>query len=438
VKINVFGLGYVGCVSAACLANDDHIVTGVDINNSRIQLINKGKSPIIELGLQEAIQAAITAGKLKATVNDIQNIGPADISIVCVGTPSHDNGSLQLQFIQRVAKQIGEFLRTIDSYHVVNIRSTVLPGTVEEVVIPLIEQESEKKAGIDFGVCMNPEFMREGTSIDDYYNPPFTLIGELDKKSGDIVAKLYEKINAPTLRTSIRVAEITKYTCNIFHALKVSFANEIGNICKSLNIDSHQVMDIFCKDTKLNLSQYYLKPGYAFGGSCLPKDTRALLYKAKELDLESPVLSAILRSNNNQIESAYKLVKKTGMKKVGVLGLSFKQGTDDLRESPMVELIEKLIGKGYSVNIFDREVYLAKLTGSNKRYIEQAIPHISSLMKQTAQEVIENSDVIVVGNNSDENKDIVDKIHKNKVVIDLVRIGANPEQRNGYYEGICW
>jgi GDP-mannose 6-dehydrogenase len=434
MKINIYGMGYVGCVSAACLANSGNNVTGIDVNHLKVKIINDGKSPIIEPRLQEVIKRAIDSKKLRATVDDI---GQAHISIVCVGTPSNENGSLQLHYISKVAEQIGHYLKHINSYHVVNIRSTVLPGTVEEVVIPLIEQRSMKKAGPDFGICMNPEFMREGTSVSDFYNPPFTLIGELDKKSGDVISELYEGVKAPIIRTNIKVAETVKYVCNTFHALKISFVNEIGNICKKLNIDSHEVMDIFCQDTKLNLSPYYLKPGFAFGGSCLPKDLRALLHKAKELDLEIPVLNSILKSNQNQIDVAYNLINKTRKKKVGILGLSFKPGSDDLRESPIVNLIERLIGKGYKISIYDEEVSLAKIFGANKRYIERSIPHIASLMKQSIEDVLQHSQVIVVAKNSKEIKDIIARL-TNKIILDLVRISEKPNKRNSDYEGICW
>ena len=285
---------------------------------------------------------------------------------------------------------------------------------------------------------MNPEFLREGTSINDYYNPPFTVIGELDKQSGEMIEKLYGNVDAPVYRTTINAAEMIKYACNTFHALKISFANEIGNICKKMEIDSHEVMHIFCKDTKLNISPYYFKPGFAFGGSCLPKDLRAILYKGKEIDLETPILSSVLKSNDHQIEVAYELIAKAGKKKVGLLGLSFKADTDDLRESPMVELAEKLIGKGYELSIYDKEVSLAKIFGSNKKYIEQAIPHVSSLMKESVDEVIDNSEVIILAKSSKEFENIFTRIDKNKVIVDLVRIVGNVEERGGNYEGICW
>jgi len=435
MKINVFGLGYVGCVTATCLANSGNKVTGIDIDRLKVGIINQGKSPIVEPGLKEAIKMAVDSGNLRATIN---NIGPADVSIICVGTPSNENGSLQLTYMKRIAEQIANYIIKHRTYHVVNIRSTILPGTIESVILPLIENLSGKKAGKDFGICMNPEFMREGVSLHDYYNPPFTLIGQLDNRSGKIVEKLFKGVNGSVIRTNIKVAEMIKYSCNSFHALKVSFANEIGNICKKLDIDSHQVMEIFCKDTKLNLSPYYMKPGFAYGGSCLPKDLRAITYKAKELDLEVPLLRAISRSNNNQIEAAYDLIQKTGKRNVGVLGLSFKPGTDDLRESPMVELVEKLIGKGYQVNIYDKEVSIAKIFGSNKNYIERAIPHVSTLMKKTVDEVIKNSNIIVIGNKTKEFESILHKINRNKHIVDLVRIYSNPKERNGYYDGICW
>lgn len=435
MKINIFGLGYVGCVTAACLANEGHVVNGMDVDTLKVNMINKGRSPIVEPALDDVINKAIDSRRLVASAGGVE---PADISIVCVGTPSNENGSLQLSYVRRVAEQIGDYLAQTDSYHAVNVRSTVLPGTVEDVVIPILESRSKKKAGQDFGVCMNPEFIREGTSIHDYYNPPMTVIGELDKKSGEIVSQIYKNIRAPLIRTTIKTAEIVKYVCNSYHALKVVFANEVGNLCKKLDIDSHDVMDIFCTDTKLNISPSYFKPGFAFGGSCLPKDLRALTYKAKEMDVECHVLDSILRSNSHHVETAFKLLQKTGKKKVGVLGLSFKHGTDDLRESPMVELVEKLIGKGYEVCIYDKEVSLAKIFGSNKKYIEKAIPHISSLLCKSVEDVIRRSQVIIVGKNDVEFKGAVSRVSNGKVVIDLVRISSHSERKKKSYEGICW
>lgn len=436
MKINIFGLGYVGCVSAACLAKNNHQVNGIDIDPVKVNIINSGKSPIVEEGLDELISETVKSGNLRALNGG--HIPEADLSIICVGTPSHANGSLSLTYFTKVAEEIGFYLKDTRSYHVVVNRSTVLPGTIENVLIPTLESCSGKKAGKDFGVSMNPEFMREGTSILDYYNPPFTLIGELDSRSGDVVEKIYNNVDAQIFRSNIKVAEMVKYSCNTFHAVKVTFANEIGNICKQLGIDSHEVMDIFGRDTKLNISTYYLKPGFAFGGSCLPKDLRAITYKAKELDLDLPLLNALMPSNHNQIESAFKLIAKSNKKKIGVLGLSFKAGTDDLRESPMVELIEKLIGKGYSVKIFDQEVAVAKIFGSNKKYIETAIPHISSLMSDSIESVISESEIIIIGKNEKSYKDPILKTSESVHTIDLVKMFNKTEAPKDNYEGIGW
>lgn len=437
MKINIFGLGYVGCVSAACLARNNHTVTGIDIDPVKVKIINDGKSPIVEEGLDELIQKTVSTGHLKASQKDIPD---ADISIICVGTPSNENGSLDLKFIKQVAEDIGNYLKDLNHYHVIVNRSTILPGSIEKIVTPILEEKSGKKLGEDFGVCMNPEFMREGTSIYDYYNPPFTLIGSNDEKSGKLVAQLYENVEAPLYFTDIKTAEMVKYASNTFHALKVTFANEIGNICKRLNIDSHSVMEIFSKDTKLNISNYYLKPGFAFGGSCLPKDLRAITYKARELDLNLPLLNSLMQSNKQQIENAFNLILKLNKKKIGFAGLSFKAGTDDLRESPTVELIEKLIGKGFNVSIFDREVSLAKLFGSNKRYIETAIPHISSLMKNSIDEMISDSEIIVIGKKEVAYKEPLSYAIKNNNIylFDLVRLFNNNEIPKERYEGICW
>jgi GDP-mannose 6-dehydrogenase len=435
MNLNIYGMGYVGCVSAACLANLGHHVTGIDIDDIKLRILQDGRSPIVEEGLPEVIRKASNSGTLQAMRHGIH---PADASIICVGTPSSSNGSLQLEYVLKVVEQIGDYLRDSESYHVVVVRSTVLPGTVEDVIIPRLERRSRKRAGSDFGVCMNPEFMREGTSIEDFYRPVFTLIGELDRKSGDVVEDIYRSIGSPVIRTEIKVAEMIKYTSNSFHALKVTFANEIGNICKQLNIDSHEVMKIFCRDTQLNISSSYFKPGFAFGGSCLPKDLRAILHKASQLDIESPLLKSILVSNTQQIERAFELIKKIGKTKIGVLGLSFKAGTDDLRESPIVELIEKLIGKGYTIQIYDREVAFARLFGANKRYIEQTIPHISCLMKESVQQVIDESDLVIVSKKDHEFVEKVMSMDGDKAVIDLVRILPDQARYGGNYEGICW
>src|SRR5262245_6512715 len=435
MRINVYGLGYVGCVSAVCLANLGHDVTGIDVDDVKLNMLNEGLSPIVEPGLQEAIHQALTSKRLQVMAD---HIGPAEVSMICVGTPSNGNGSLRLEHVLKVTEQIGDRLRDIDFYHVVIVRSTVLPGTVSDTIIPILEKRSQKTAGPDFGVCMNPEFMREGTAIKDFYEPIFTLIGELNERSGNIGEEIYNHIKAPVIHTDIKVAEMTKYVCNAFHALKVVFANEIGNICKQLDIDSHEVMRIFCMDRKLNISSYYFNPGFAFGGSCLPKDMRALLHRANQLDLEPTLLRAILVSNNKQIDTAFDMIKKTGKKQIGILGLSFKYGTDDLRESPIVDLIERLIGKGYKVKVYDDDVAFSNIFGANKRYIEHVIPHIACLIKESVQQVVDDTDIIVVGKKSPGFADIVASLDKDKIVIDLVRILSDSGKYHSNYEGICW
>jgi GDP-mannose 6-dehydrogenase len=437
-NISVLGLGYVGIVLAACLADNGNKVVGVDVNPLKVSIISEGRSPIIEEGLNELVNKVVKSGQLRATDETRQAVQQSQISFICVGTPSKPNGSINLSYVQRVCEEIGEALADKEEYHLVVVRSTMLPGSTEEIVIPTLEKSSGKKAGVDFGVCFNPEFLREGSSIKDFYDPPFTVIGSQDARAADMLAQVYSMLHAPLFRVEIKVAEMVKYVNNAFHALKVVFANEIGNICKQQGIDSHQVMEIFCQDTKLNLSPYYLKPGFAFGGSCLPKDLRALLYHASHHDVRVPLLEAILPSNERQIYQAYRMIEQTGCRKVGVLGFSFKAGTDDLRESPMVELIEHLIGKGYQVKVYDRYVSLANLHGANRAYIEQVIPHIALLMADTLESVLESSEVIVVGNKSPEFRDVLPRLRPDQIMIDLVRITNDFSFANGNYQGIAW
>jgi GDP-mannose 6-dehydrogenase len=436
VKINIYGLGYVGSVSAACLAADGHEVCGVDIDKAKVDCINSGLSPIREPGLPELITNVVESGNLRA---DVKAKPGADMSMVCVGTPSNPNGSLCLDHLGRAIEQIGDALASAGAYHLVCIRSTVLPGTIESMVVPKLDERSGKKAGKDFGVCMNPEFLREGSSIKDYRCPPFTIVGELDSRSGEMLSQLYSSLPAPVFRTKLAVAEMVKYAGNIYHALKITFANEIGLIAKRLGIDGTEVLKLFCEDRKLNISPAYLQPGFAFGGSCLPKDLRAILYRAKELDLEPPVLRSILLSNRNQIEEAYRMIQRTGKKRVAILGLSFKVGTDDLRESPTAELIEMLIGKGYDVAIYDEDVSLSRLHGSNLRYIDHTIPHISRLMRESLDDAISGSDVVVVAKRSSEIEERLTRIGNGHIVIDLVKSAHSHGVQNGQnYEGICW
>ena len=436
MKLSLFGLGYVGCVSAACLARVMPVV-GVDVNVTKVEIINAGRSPIVEPGVAELIFEMVSENRLRATTDSRAAVLDSQISLVCVGTPSNPNGSLDLRYVERVCQEIAEALREKQEQHVVVIRSTLLPGTVEQLIVPTLEKHSGKRVGVDFDVCINPEFLREGTSLKDFYSPPFTLIGADSETVAAKVAQLYAGIDAPLFVTALKTAEMVKYTSNCFHGLKVSFANEIGNICKAVGVDSHEVMKIFCEDTKLNISSYYLNPGFAFGGSCLPKDLRALNYRAKELDVETPVLSSILPSNRLQIERAVEMVARTGRKRIGILGFSFKAGTDDLRESPMVTLIETLSGKGFQLALYDRDVSVARLVGANKEYIEREIPHISKLMRSSVQEVLAESDVVIIGNKGEEFREIDSKLRSDQVVVDLVRL-FDRRSNGDTYEGICW
>ncbi len=438
MRVSVFGLGYVGSVSAASFAADGHHVVGVDANADKVAAINAGKSPIVEPGLDDLLAQNVAGGRLRATTDAADAIRGTDLSLICVGTPSRRNGSLDLSHLERVSEQIGAALRDQPSYHVVVVRSTVLPGTTHEVVIPALERESGKTYGEGFGVSVNPEFLREGSALKDFRKPPLTLVGHNHASDAGGTIALYQAIDAPLMTTSIQVAEMMKYTSNTWHAVKVCFANEIGNLCKKLGVDSHEVMDIFCRDEKLNLSPYYLKPGFAFGGSCLPKDVRALQYRAKEVDVDLPMISQILPSNKLQIQHGLDQVLETGKTQIGLLGFSFKAGTDDLRESPIVILAEALLGKGLSLRIYDKNVSLAKLVGANKDYIEKQIPHLSSLLCRTIDEVIASSEVIVVGNQSPEFVEALAQTRPDQIVIDLVRLPIDGSLVPAEYRGICW
>lgn len=418
-RISIFGLGYVGTVSAACFAKQGHHVIGVDVNAQKVESINNGRSPIIEDDINELIAEMVATGHLRATTSAAEAIQNTDVSMICVGTPSNPNGSLNLTYVSRVLEDIGKALAQKEDYHTIILRSTVLPGTTEALAIPLLEKGSNRIAGRDFGICFNPEFLREGTSVYDFFHPPYTIIGQFDARAVEMISGLYQSLDAPLMVVPLRTAEMVKYTNNAFHALKVVFANEIGTLCRKQGIDSHQVMQIFCMDTKLNLSPYYLKPGFAFGGSCLPKDLRAILYHSRHLDLNLPVLEAIMPSNDSQIKQGYDMIREIGLNRVGILGFSFKEGTDDLRESPLVILIEMLIGKGFEVRVYDRNVSLARIHGSNKEYIERVIPHVAALMCDSIDEVVKESDVIVIGNKSPEFREKLQALESNKVVVDL-------------------
>ena len=437
MRISIFGLGYVGTVSAGCLAIDGHQVLGVDPVPAKVDLINRGHSPIIETDIGEIIASAVGDGHLSATDDPARAICETDLSFVCVGTPSQPNGNLDLRYIRRICEQIGDALKKKAGRHTVVIRSTILPGTMHNIVIPVLEEFSGKKAGKDFGVCNNPEFLREGSAVKDFRSPPKTVIGELERTSGDLLAELFKNIDAPLIRTDVKTAEMIKYVDNSWHALKIGFGNEIGNLCKSFGIDAHEVMNIFCQDRKLNISSAYLRPGFAFGGSCLPKDLRALSYCAKTHDLQLPILSSILPSNEMQVARGLQMIMDRGCTKVGVLGFSFKAGTDDLRESPVIEVIERLIGKGYDLRIYDKNVNLASLVGANRDFILNHIPHISKLMVGDIDTVLNHAQTVVIGNNDPEFKQVPERLHETQRLVDFVRI-IEGRSTNGKYDGFSW
>ncbi|MBN8240677.1 UDP-glucose/GDP-mannose dehydrogenase family protein [Marinobacter nauticus] len=436
MRVSIFGLGYVGAVCTASLASRGHEVTGVDVSPVKIDLINNGRSPIVEPGLEELLGEGVRSRRIRAATDGFEAVQNSELSMICVGTPSKANGDLDLTFVEKVSRDIGVALKSKPDWHLVVVRSTVLPGTVRDLVIPILEENSGKRAGTDFGVCVNPEFLRESTAIKDYDHPPMTVIGELDERSGDLLAELYNDLEAPLVRKPIEVAEMIKYTCNVWHATKVSFANEIGSIAKSMGVDGRDVMDVMCLDKKLNISRYYMRPGFAFGGSCLPKDVRALTYRANQLDVCHPLLSSIISSNNEQVAKAFKIVTGYGRRKISMLGLSFKANTDDLRESPLVELAEMLIGKGYDLKIFDRNVDYARTFGANRDYINQKIPHLSNLMDSDLRGVVEHGDVVVVGNNDELFETVIADVPEGKRVVDLV--GFMECTTNDVLEGICW
>jgi len=438
MRISVFGLGYVGSVSAVCLAQNGHHVIGLDLDPQKLASVGSGRAPVIEQDLETMMREAVNRGSLRVTSDSRSAIHNSDVSMICVGTPSNKNGSLNLQYVENVCCEIGMGLADKHGYHVVVVRSTMLPGSTEEEIIPLLEKSSGKIAGADFGVCMNPEFLREGSAVADFHNPGLIIFGELDKRSGEVIETLYTGIQAPIVRTTIRIAEMIKYANNAFHALKVAFANEMGILCKAHNTDGRELMEILCQDTRLNISAAYLKPGYAFGGSCLPKDLRALVYRAKERDLECSLLRSILESNQQQMKRGIDLVESTGYKKVGILGLSFKPGTDDMRESPIVNLVEMLIGKGYSVYIYDEGVELGRLVGTNKAFLEREIPHISSLMCSSLEKLLDWAEVVVVSHGGATADRVLASIRVDQILIDLVGIARQDANLRGMYEGICW
>lgn len=435
MNISIFGLGYVGCVGAACLAHLGHNVVGVDVSQSKVDLINEGRPTIIEKDINQLCQSGHQSGRLRATTHVQEAIDASDISFIAVGTPSSPEGHLNLNYIYTVAKQIGLALKHKQGFHVIAIRSTVFPGTNKRVG-EIISEASGKQRNVDFAVVSNPEFLREGTSVHDFLNPPLTLIGSDSQRATEIFRNLYKDIPADFIETDIRVAEIMKYVNNTFHALKIVFGNEVGNICKALDIDSHKVMDIFCRDRQLNISPYYFKPGFAYGGSCLPKDTKALRTLARDNYIDVPVIDHIEKSNDIQKQRAVKLIAKHGCRNIGILGLSFKAGTDDLRCSPIVDVVETLLGKGFNIKIYDKNVKISELTGTNREFIMSKIPHLQHFVTENLDDVISASDVIVVTNKEAEFNDILSR-YPGKIIVDLVRAWKDVDY-NGVYEGLSW
>ncbi len=438
-SISIFGLGYVGSVTAACLAHKGYSVIGVDLSPAKVELLKSGRSPIVEPRMSELVTACHQDCRLQATTDSAAAVMNSEISFLCVGTPSLRSGKLDLGHISPVCEEIGRTLARKDSFHLVVLRSTVLPGTAVTIVIPTLEKASGKRMGKDFGVCVNPEFMREGTAVADFLDPAMTIIGAADSRHASLLRELYSWAPGRIFETSFTSAEMVKYVCNAWHALKVSFSNEVGALAKQLDVDAEAVMEIFAADTKLNISSSYLKPGFAFGGSCLPKDVRALNYRAKELDLKLPLFDAIIPSNQEHLERAVEMVLHSGKKKIAILGLSFKAATDDLRESPQVQLVKRLLGEGRQIHIWDDNVSLGRLIGSNRQYIEEVIPHIGSLLCSDLAQVVREAEVVVISTRGIKKEELQQHLRPDHIILDLVNLEKvrRPADK-GRYEGICW
>jgi len=436
MDISIFGLGYVGCVSVGCLAKNGHRVIGVDVSETKVNQINSGLATIVEKDIDVIIKEEQLKGNISATTDFLDAIMHTEISIIAVGTPSSTNGHLNLEYIFNVAEHFGNALQKKDKFHIVAIRSTVFPGTIEKFS-KIVEEISGKKRDKDFAVVSNPEFLREGTAVHDYYHPPLTLIGSANEHAANKIASLYKSLPAEIIVTTIEVAEIMKYVNNTFHALKISFANEVGNICSAMKIDSHKVMEIFCRDKQLNISPYYFKPGFAYGGSCLPKDLKGLQTLAHDLYIKTPVIESIDKTNELQISRAIDIIQKIGKKQIAFLGLSFKAGTDDLRNSPAVTIVETLLGKGYEIQIYDKNVHLSNLTGTNKDYIDFHIPHLSKLISSDLQNLVGNAEVIVINNYEKEYVDILTDLKSSVTIVDMVCLPETIRQHKNYY-GINW
>jgi GDP-mannose 6-dehydrogenase len=438
MKISVFGLGYAGCVSAACLARDGHAVIGVDVSKPKLELMAAGQAPVSEPGLAQVLASVVAAGRLRVSRDGGAAVRDSEASLICVGSPSRPDGGLDLQFVENVCREIGAALAAKAGYHVVVVRSTVLPGTTCDRLVPLLEKCSHRRAGPDFGLCVNPEFLREGTALEDYTHPGTILIGGIDSRSADLVERLYQAIDAPVVRTTLATAEMVKYASNAFHAVKVAFANEIGNVSKAHGADGQEVMDIVCLDQRLNLSPAYLKPGLAFGGSCLPKDLRALVHRAAERGVDTPMLNAVLDSNRRQVERGLALIENSGRRRIGILGLSFKPDTDDVRESPTVPLIQTLLGRGCQVSVYDENVEPARLIGANRAFLERELPEIASLMRPSIDDVVAQAEVVVIASGSTAFRQVPRLLRQGQLLVDLVGVAKGAETMQGEYAGLCW
>ena len=438
MRVVVVGLGYVGSVCSACLASRGHTVIGVDTSDFKVGCIERGESPIVEKDLNQLIAESRRAGRLSATTRIEEAMPAADVVLVCVGTPSAADGGLDLRHVKRAVAEVGRALECSRGFTTVVMRSTMLPGSVEGELQPVLEQAAAGRAGADFGLAYNPEFLREGSAVADFFGAQYTVIGASDRRSAEAVAALYEGVGGEILTTSIRVAEMLKYVNNAFHALKVAFANEVGRLAQREAIDSHEVMRLFCRDTRLNLGPSYLMPGFAFGGSCLPKDLRAINQRARRHDLELPVLESILRSNDHHVEAAIHLIERLRQKRVGVLGLSFKAGTDDLRESPILRVIGALVGKGYSVLLHDPHLDMERVLGANRRFVEDEVPYLPERLRSDLREVVENSEVVVVANPSAAYHDVGALLREGQVLVDLVHAVDPATVKHGEYHGLAW
>jgi GDP-mannose 6-dehydrogenase len=437
--ISIFGLGYVGSVTSACLAHKGNKIIGVDINHSKVEILESGRAPVLEQGIEDLVAESHRAGRLHATTDATKAVLESEVSFVCVGTPNLQNGQHDLRQVERVICEIGAALRQKDGFHTVVLRSTVIPGTTESLVIPKLQETSGKNGGVDFGVCYNPEFLREGSAVSDFFQPTITVLGAPDPFHLRAVREIYAWVPGKVFESSLTTAETVKSICNAFHALKVVFANEFGTLCKRMGVDTEAVFEIFKSDTRLNASAAYLTPGFAFGGSCLPKDLRAVAQCARKLDLRLPVLESIMPSNNDHIERAVDDVLRTGKKKIGVLGMSFKTGTDDLRESPLVQFIKRLLGEGCQVRIWDRDVALGRLVGSNQQFIEEVIPHIGTLLTTDLSEVVQSSEVVIIGTRLVDQAMLAPNLRPEQIVIDLVNLERSRRLLgHSTYEGICW